>query len=298
MAHEFVTMFGLENSISNDYFFNLANAELAEARYAEAAICIVNSRLFDRFNCLELCVNLVDINRVHECKQILDQVEPLRVPVIRALSNPKYFKTATKLVLDFEMDPENFGQLLTILDKNSAVFFIRRVFKAKDHADHMPCFKVEDLLVGHPRMTNFYMEELCKHAEKQKDETNRKLWYNRAKGVWIRNDLQNYPIISKQVYRDAMEIFVYDPTLETDEEDRFGPVMPNTLSLPADIQVHFIDEENACDRLLDLLGKPVIGLDAEWRPNLTKFNKTKSAILQISDESAAYLIDLIALEGS
>jgi len=55
--------------------------------------------------------------------------------------------------------------------------------------------------------------------------------------------------------------------------------MPGTLSLPSDVQVHFISDESACERLLDLLGKPVIGLDAEWRPNLTKFIKTQTAIL-------------------
>ena len=47
-----------------------------------------------------------------------------------------------------------------------------------------------------------------------------------------------------------------------------------------------------------LTGKQVIGLDCEWRPNLTKFIKTDTAILQISDERTCYLIDLIALKGS
>lgn len=42
----------------------------------------------------------------------------------------------------------------------------------------------------------------------------------------------------------------------------------------------------------------MIGLDAEWRPCLTKFIKTEIAILQISDENSAYLIDLIALTNS
>ena len=42
----------------------------------------------------------------------------------------------------------------------------------------------------------------------------------------------------------------------------------------------------------------MIGLDAEWRPKLTRFIKTHPAILQLSDANSAYLVDLIALAGS
>jgi len=59
-----------------------------------------------------------------------------------------------------------------------------------------------------------------------------------------------------------------------------------------------ITDEESCSQLSALIGKPVIGLDAEWRPNLTKFIKTRSALLQISCDSDVYLVDLLALEGS
>jgi hypothetical protein len=104
--------------------------------------------MFHRFNCLEVCINLVDIGKVHEVKLILDDQESLRSPLIQQLSNSKHAKTATKLVLDYGFDPKQFPNLLAIVDKNSSIFFIRRVFKAHDHAEYMPIYKVEDILSG------------------------------------------------------------------------------------------------------------------------------------------------------
>ena len=88
------------------------------------------------------------------------------------------------------------------------------------------------------------------------------------------------------------------PVAEQVAQGKFGPMTPGTLALPPHLQVHFIGDESSCEQLLDLIGKPVIGLDAEWRPNLTKFIKTRPAILQLSDANSAYLVDLIALAES
>ena len=104
MVHEFVRAFGLSSVVSDDYFADIAQRELEVGRFAEAAICIANSKLFSRFDCLELCVDLVDIGRVGEAKMILNQVEELRAPVVKRLSAPKYAKTATKFVIDYEMN--------------------------------------------------------------------------------------------------------------------------------------------------------------------------------------------------
>jgi hypothetical protein len=44
-----------------------------------------------------------------------------------------------------------------------------------------------------------------------------------------------------------------------------------------------------------LLNEKFIGVDSEWRPELTQFHKTKPSLLQISGEKNAFLIDLISL---
>ena len=230
----------------------------------------MNSKLFDRFDCLDLCLHLIDVNRMHEVKQLLNEVEPLRQPLVKRLSNAKHHKNATKIVLDYGLDPELFPELLYIVEKNSSIFFIRRVFKDEEHADYMPLYKVEDLLQGHPRMLGFLAEELYKYSQKQHDDYTSELWSNRAKGVQLRNNLPDHVI--KENIREALDQIEYEE--RQGPEDVFGPVTENCLALPASVQTQFIDTEEACEQLRDLIGKPVIGLDAEWRPNLTKFIKT------------------------
>ena len=47
---------------------------------------------------------------------------------------------------------------------------------------------------------------------------------------------------------------------------------------------------------MDLLFREkYVGVDSEWRPNLTTFHKTKVALFQISGANAAFLIDFVAL---
>ena len=42
----------------------------------------------------------------------------------------------------------------------------------------------------------------------------------------------------------------------------------------------------------------MVGMDSEWRPTMTKFDNMRPALLQLSDEHTAYLIDLVALSGN
>ena len=39
-------------------------------------------------------------------------------------------------------------------------------------------------------------------------------------------------------------------------------------------------------------------MDSEWRPTMTKFDNMRPALLQLSDENTAYLIDLVALAAN
>lgn len=38
------------------------------------------------------------------------------------------------------------------------------------------------------------------------------------------------------------------------------------LELPSHVRVKFIATEKDCNILRDLIGKPIIGMDSEWRP--------------------------------
>ncbi len=39
-------------------------------------------------------------------------------------------------------------------------------------------------------------------------------------------------------------------------------------------------------------------MDSEWRPQMTKFDMMRPALLQLSDANTAFLIDLVALANS
>lgn len=64
------------------------------------------------------------------------------------------------------------------------------------------------------------------------------------------------------------------------------------------VKVTFIGNEKDCEILRSLTGKDMVGMDSEWRPQMTKFDVMRPALLQLSDEQNAYLIDLIALANS
>lgn len=42
----------------------------------------------------------------------------------------------------------------------------------------------------------------------------------------------------------------------------------------------------------------MIGIDSEWRPTLSKFSKTRPAIIQLSDGLKVFIIDMISLAES
>lgn len=82
-------------------------------------------------------------------------------------------------------------------------------------------------------------------------------------------------------------------------EDLFEPIsMPSAdyLRLPHNIKIEFIDSEAAISQLDDLKGQRFIGVDAEWRPQVHRWQKENGpAILQLGGKNEAFLIDIIKL---
>jgi hypothetical protein len=64
------------------------------------------------------------------------------------------------------------------------------------------------------------------------------------------------------------------------------------LIFPSDINLHWIGEETNIDKLEELYNEKFIGIDSEWRPELTYKHKTKPALLQLSGKNNSYLIDI------
>jgi len=62
LIHDYVKHLKLQ--VSSDYFENLTQKFLDMQRYVDAANCIVRFSFYDKFNILDLCINLVDIQKV------------------------------------------------------------------------------------------------------------------------------------------------------------------------------------------------------------------------------------------
>lgn len=85
-------------------------------------------------------------------------------------------------------------------------------------------------------------------------------------------------------------------------KDLFEPVsMPanDHLRLPTNIKFEFIDTEQKISELEDLKGQRFIGVDAEWRPQVHRWQTNKGvATLQIAGKNEAFIIDIIKLSKS
>lgn len=59
--------------------------------------------------------------------------------------------------------------------------------------------------------------------------------------------------------------------------------------------MHFISKKEDIDLLDCLKSEPFIGIDTEWKPPVTKLDKTITAILQLSGQNVACIVDTISL---
>lgn len=62
VIHDYVKHLKLQ--VSSDYFLDLTRQYLEAGRYVDAATCIQKFGFYDKFDILELCIHLVDINKV------------------------------------------------------------------------------------------------------------------------------------------------------------------------------------------------------------------------------------------
>lgn len=181
IVHEFYKHMQLQNEVAPDYFEKLIVNHIENNRFGEAATLIIKFNLFEKFDLIELMVNLVIHNKQSTAKLFLDSQPALREKVVRRLSLPETAKTATEFVKDYKMNPEDFPELQAIITKSSSNHFIGRAFRHPSNADYLPLSKIEDLFTGNNRM----LLELCQNLLDRG-------WGHQAKGVWQRHCLYQY----------------------------------------------------------------------------------------------------------
>jgi len=69
---DFVKSMGLSGVVNEEYFLKLAQDNIANGKYPEAAILITKFRFFDKFDMLQLILDLVDSKRIPTAKLLID----------------------------------------------------------------------------------------------------------------------------------------------------------------------------------------------------------------------------------
>jgi len=69
VIHDYVKHLKLQ--VSSEYFEGLTRQYLDNQRYVDAATCIMKFSFFDKFDILDLCICLVDINKIQQAKMLV-----------------------------------------------------------------------------------------------------------------------------------------------------------------------------------------------------------------------------------
>lgn len=227
IVHEFYKHLQLQNHVSTDYFEELVRVHIENTRFAEASNLIIRFNLFEKFDLIELMVGLVEANKPATAKLFLDSQPSLREKVIRRLSTSEHAKTASDFVKDYKLNPEDFPELQSLMDRNCSNYFIGRAFKNPSNADYLPLSKIEDLFTNRPRMLVELVQSLLKKGQKMQ-----------AKGVWQRHGLHS---CAPPELQQEMNSFAYDPAQDIMPEDKFAPcTLGENLHLPKEVTVKFI----------------------------------------------------------
>lgn len=181
VVFDFVRLMGLSGVVNEDYFLKLAQDNIANGKYPEAASIITKFRFFDKFDLLQLILDLVDSKRIPTAKLIIDNQPQLKENVVRMLSTNAHAKTAADFVKDYKLNPEDFPELQAIISRNSSCYFIGKAFRATSHADYMPLHKIEDLFTDNHRMLIELAQTLLRRGLS-----------NQAVGVYLRHQLEQH----------------------------------------------------------------------------------------------------------
>ena len=63
--------------------------------------------------------------------------------------------------------------------------------------------------------------------------------------------------------------------------DEFEPLSKPAeeyIKLPENVKVEWIGEEDDVAKLKELLDEPLIGMDSEWRPELSQYHRTRPSL--------------------
>ena len=144
------------------------------------------------------------------------------------------------------------------------------LYKKPAQKMHLKIHKAVEILSGETSMLAYFVESLF-HAKKKQE----------ALGIMVRHNLQN--LLRKDIAM-KLSMIVYDAAADTSIAPtcEFGPLSKpseNFLRLPDTVKVQWIGSEADVPLLEELLSEPLIGVDAEWRPELTSNHSTNPSLI-------------------
>ena len=287
---DFITKMKLTELINESVLLDVTRKQLNANKFNDAAQMIVRYKFHPHFDCGDLMLKLIDANKIETAKILIMHDENLKIELIRALSNNDNCKKAAQLIKDFHFNEDDFPEVKERIMKKSIRYYLsRNLYKKRQETDFMTLDRVEDLLSGFKQMLSYLVEDLV-HNNRDME----------AFGIMTRNQLQSYV---RQDTLTKLEKVVYDPTKDTSvaQQGEFSPVsrpVENYLSLPKEVKLEWIGSDEDVPKLEQLLEEPYIGVDSEWRPELTQYHRTRPSLFQISGQKCAFLIDLVTLARS
>jgi hypothetical protein len=287
---DFIGKLKLGGLVNDNVLLDVTKRQLSNGKFNDAALMVVRYKFQGHFDIGDLMHKLVELGKIETAKMLVAQDDALKVQLIRALSNADNCKKAAQLIKDFHFSEDDFPEVKERIMKKSIRFYLSRSQSKKStERDFMTLDRVEDLLSGFKQMLSYLVEDLV--------QTKRE---NEALGIMTRNQLQSF---LKPETIAKMAQYNYDPQRDTSmsQEGEFAPVsqpVTDYLVLPESVKVEWIGTEADVPKLEALLAEPLIGVDSEWRPELTQYHRTRPSLLQVSGERTAFLIDLLSLQRS
>ena len=226
-------------------------------------------------------LHLIDGNKTDLALKLMENAKEIANEQILCLIERKKVKLAGKLMEQSGISGENYPEVVKELRQNAIRYYL--------NTEEWDMRQLVDVVKDNSEDLSLIVRELYAKCRVYADISQGEV----QKGVLIARILTNFPNIlevaeevRRNLPRHSMNNHPFFPV------DAFGPLDPAALHFPDPKNtIHFVSSLQ--DFLeTDLESTDLVGLDCEWKPNLTKLQLFPVSILQISTLSSVYILDL------
>ena len=236
-------------------------------------------------------------------KRLLELDSSFIMSTIQTLMNKNWTKQASDLYLSLKLNDENLKERIREKCLIKAFFHYYNEYLEKK----IGFINVEEIFCDSPVVMSIFIKNLVKSGQIDNaiyvmNKQNFKIDIEKTTLVYIYNYLTNYNGGYKMNNENLLSAIkdIYKKKYYKIEEDLFAPFTQNCLKMALDLnKIKFIDSEDNLHFLELLEQGSAIGIDSEWKPSITKFDKnTGVAIMQLSNENYACVVDMKSLQNN